>query len=172
MNPVASITLGVEGLTASAEFYARIGFKKGPSSDERIVWGSTGGTMMGLYPGDSLAEGASVRPRCSGFRGVALSHSLSSIEAVDSLYQTALAAGATPVTPPQPVGWGRIFWLFLRPRRPFVGTGVESVPHRRRYGHIFRRRQPVVCLLSIPAAIAMPRMSKKYPMPLGPYVIK
>ena len=106
MKAVTVITLGVEALAASAAFYEGIGFIKDPTSDESIVWFSTGGTMLGLYPWDLLAEDASVRPEGSGFRGVTLSHCLPSKEAVDDMYQSALAAGATPVKPPRMVFWG------------------------------------------------------------------
>ena len=106
MKAITIVTLGVEDLVASSAFYERIGFEKDPTSDESIVWFATGGTMLGLYPWDLLAEDATVRPEGSGFRGVTLSHCLGSREDVDAMYSAALAAGATPIKQPQKVFWG------------------------------------------------------------------
>ena len=50
-----------------------------------------------------------------GFRGLALAHNAPSREAVDTVYETALAAGAVAIKPPRPAFWGGYSGYFADP---------------------------------------------------------
>jgi len=103
---VSIITLGVRDLKRSATFYEGLGFAKSAKSDDDIVWFKTGGTVLGLYPWDAMAEDAGVSPEGSGFRGVTLAINLRSEKDVDEFVAKAIQLGAKVIKPPQKVFWG------------------------------------------------------------------
>lgn len=107
MQPrISLITLGVRDLARAIEFYEKgLGLPRMESPPE-VAFFTLNGTWLGLYGWDALAEDAQVPADGSGFRGVALAHNLSSEAEVNTLYQAALAAGATPVKQPQKAFWG------------------------------------------------------------------
>jgi hypothetical protein len=103
---VSIITLGVRDLKRSAAFYEGLGFAMSAKSDDDIVWFNTGGTVLGLYPWDAMAEDAGVSPEGSGFRGVTLAINLRSEKDVDEYVAKAIQLGAKMIKPPQKVFWG------------------------------------------------------------------
>ncbi len=103
---VSIITLGVRDLKRSAAFYKGLGFAMSEKSDDDIVWFSTGGTVLGLYPWDAMAEDAGVPSEGTGFRGVTLAINLRSEKEVDEFVARAQQLGATLIKPPQKVFWG------------------------------------------------------------------
>lgn len=103
---VSIITLGVRDLKRSAAFYEGLGFIKSAKSDDDIVWFNTGGTVLGLYPWDAMAEDAGVPSKGSGFRGVTLAINLRSEKEVDQFVDKAKHLGAMLIKPPQKVFWG------------------------------------------------------------------
>jgi len=116
MDPrISIVTLGVENLDASMQFYHHgLGL---PISDEieSIVFLDLGGVQLALYPRDSLAEEAQVPPFGSGFRGVTLAHNVSSEAEVDAVVEEAISAGASLVKEPQDTFWGGYSGYFADP---------------------------------------------------------
>ncbi|MHC1681044.1 MAG: VOC family protein [Methanomassiliicoccales archaeon] len=103
---VSIITLGVRDLKRSAAFYGGLGFEKSAKSDDDIVWFNTGGTVLGLYPWDAMADDAGVPSEGSGFRGVTLAINLRSEKEVDEFVAKAKQLGAKVIKSPQKVFWG------------------------------------------------------------------
>lgn len=112
---VSLITLGVEDLDRARRFYAGLGLTPGPGSNESVVFFETGTILLALYGRTALAEDAGVWADGGGFRGITLAHNAASREAVDAVYQAALAAGAVAVKPPQPAFWGGYSGYFSDP---------------------------------------------------------
>jgi catechol 2,3-dioxygenase-like lactoylglutathione lyase family enzyme len=110
------ITLGVKDLKRSRKFYERgLGFKVSSASQGDIVFFSTGGVTLALYPVDSLAADATVDKKGSGFRGVTLAHNVAKKEEVSVILKEAAAAGAKIVKPAQDAFWGGHSGYFADP---------------------------------------------------------
>ncbi|OIO06187.1 MAG: glyoxalase [Elusimicrobia bacterium CG1_02_63_36] len=107
MKPrISMITLGVNDLAASIEFYEKgLGFPR-MDSPPSVAFFTLNGSWLGLYGRDALAEDATVSPTGSGFGAFALAHNVESEAEVDAVIAQAEAAGATVVKRPQKVFWG------------------------------------------------------------------
>ncbi len=116
MQPrVSMITLGVQSVGKSAEFYREgLGWPQ-LESPPSVAFFKLNGTWLGLYNWDDLAEDAGVSSVGSGFRGIALAHNVASESAVDATIEIALSAGAMLVKKPQKVFWGGYSGYFSDP---------------------------------------------------------
>ena len=92
---ISLITLGVEDLARSTEFYERLGWKKSSASQEGITFIQLKGTVLGLFPREELARDAHVENTPKGFSGVTLAHNVSSERGVEAVFKFALSCGAT-----------------------------------------------------------------------------
>ena len=119
MKPrISMITLGVENLARSIEFYETgLGFPRMPMKAEEaeVAFFTLNGTWLGLYPRKALAEDAMVNAEGAGFSGVALAHNVATKEEVDPVLQQAASAGGTIVKPAQDVFWGGHSGYFADP---------------------------------------------------------
>ena len=100
------VTLGVADLARSIAFYESLGWQRSGGSEGEVAFFSLGGTMLGLYGVDALADDAHQAHGVAGFRGVTLAINVLSFEAVHRMFAEFVAAGATPVKPPVAVEWG------------------------------------------------------------------
>ena len=116
MKPrMSMITLGVEDLSRSVEFYEQgLGFPR-HGEDENVAFFSLNGTWLGLFGREALAEDAGVPSEGSGFNSFSISHNVASPEEVEAVMQQALEAGATLVKQPQKVFWGGFSGYFKDP---------------------------------------------------------
>jgi hypothetical protein len=116
MDPgISIVTLGVEDLERSTEFYRDgLGFPE-REWDGDITFLETSGTWLALYPREALAADATVPVEGSGFRGVTLAHNVASRAAVDAVLAEAEAAGATLVKPAAETDWGGYSGYFADP---------------------------------------------------------
>ena len=107
MEPrISMITLGVSDLEEATKFYELgLGLPK-MESPPGTAFFTLNGTWLGLYPRKLLAEDASVSPSGNGFRGVTLSHNVTSEAAVNEIMRQAVEAGARLVKRPQQASWG------------------------------------------------------------------
>jgi uncharacterized protein len=103
---VSLITLGVENLERSREFYERLGWRRSMAQSEGIVFFQAGGIGVALYQRDDLANDANVSPDCSGFQRIALAYNARNRTEVDSVLADAVAAGAKLLKPAQEAFWG------------------------------------------------------------------
>lgn len=91
------ITLGVEDMRRAIAFYETLGFeRKMSATGEQVAFFVTGGSVLALFPWDSLAEDAATHsePPPEAFRGVTLAWNCNSREEVDAVMAHALSCGA------------------------------------------------------------------------------
>lgn len=100
------VTLGVAVLARARVFYGALGLTPGPASNDHVAFFDMDGVILALYGREALADDATVSPEGMGFAGLTLAWNLASPEEVDAAIETALAAGATLVKPPEKVFWG------------------------------------------------------------------
>lgn len=118
MQPrVNIITLGVENLEKSKQFYAvGLGWTFSAISNENIIFFQLGGIVLALYSRAALAEDAQREyDDCSCFPGFTLAYNAESEAAVDAVLAKAKAAGAEIVKPGQAVFWGGYSGYFADP---------------------------------------------------------
>lgn len=109
------VTLGVEDLQRSREFYERLGWKRSMSKAEGIVFFQAGGMALALYPRDELAKDANVSAQGDGFRGISLAYNARNRAEVDTVLNVAEAAGARILKPAQEAFWGGYSGYFCDP---------------------------------------------------------
>lgn len=100
------VTLGVNDLARSRQFYEAWGWKASSASNDNIVFlkGSTG--VLALYSREALAEDALSEDLPTGFSAVTLARNATSKDEVDQWFAAALAAGARELKTPQEAFWG------------------------------------------------------------------
>jgi uncharacterized protein len=107
MKPkISLVTLGVSDLERSRRFYASLGLKERSESNDTVVFIQMGGTVLGLWSREALAEDAGIAPDGSGFRGFSLAHNVAAKEEVDAVLREAESAGGRLVKPGQDAFWG------------------------------------------------------------------
>lgn len=135
MKPrISMITLGVEDIEKSVEFYQKgLGFPK-IDSPPTVAFFNLNGTWLGLYGKKDLAKDAHVSADGSGFNHFALAHNLATEKEVDEVFNEALLAGAVGVKKPQKVFWGGYSGYFKDPdghlwevaHNPFMWVGPKD----------------------------------------------
>jgi catechol 2,3-dioxygenase-like lactoylglutathione lyase family enzyme len=135
MNPrISMITLGVQDLQRSIEFYEKgLRFPR-MESPPTVAFFTLNGTWLGLYGRDALAEDATVSAEGGGFSGITLSHNVHSEEEVKKVLEEVVAVGAELVKPAQKVFWGGYHGYFKDPDghlwevayNPFFWIGPED----------------------------------------------
>ena len=116
MRPrMSMITLGVDDLARSIEFYENgLGFPR-YGDDENVAFFSLNGTWLGLYGREALADDAGVPSEGAGFNSFAIAHNVDSPEEVETVMNQAIEAGARLVKKPQKVFWGGFSGYFKDP---------------------------------------------------------
>ena len=109
MKPYISlITLGVNNLEKSYEFYTSLGFSsKGIEGD--VVFFPLKNIHLSLYPKEKLAEETHVSLDTAEtvlFPGFTLAHNLSSVDEVDSFFEELEKTDAVITAPPVKREWG------------------------------------------------------------------
>ena len=112
---ISIVTLGVDNLATSTEFYEKLGWSNTTASQDSVTFLQGNSVVLGLYGREALAEDAQVDPAGSGFRGVSLAINLASEEAVDQFYARAISCGADAKKQPQKVFWGGYSGYFADP---------------------------------------------------------
>ena len=121
------VTLGVVDIKKARTFYQALGWTASSASKGNIVFFRAGGVVLALYPRELLAEDAQVSAEGSGFRGFTLAQNVRSKRQVAKVLTAAKAAGGKVLKRAQDVFLGRPQWIFFRPRRTYMGGGLESV---------------------------------------------
>src|SRR5260370_3212646 len=88
------ITLGVSNMRASIAFYEALGFvRKFRATGEVVAFFETGGTALGLFPWDQLAQDVTLpeNPRPSAFRGITLAWNFNTTQEVDAVLDLAIS---------------------------------------------------------------------------------
>lgn len=111
MKPYISlITLSVESITRSREFYEGVlKFPVKVACDEFVAY-ELNNLVFGIYPRSELAADIGIADTPKGFSGVTLAHNVATDEEVLALIEAVRAGGGTILKEPQKVFWG-----------PFIG---------------------------------------------------
>jgi predicted lactoylglutathione lyase len=108
------ITLGVDDLARSREFYEALGWS-GQEVQETVFF-QAGSMAVVLWGEDKLAADCGLPKRArGGFDGIALAHNVRSDEDVDGLIASAEHAGATVTRQPEKTFYGGYAGIFLDP---------------------------------------------------------
>jgi catechol 2,3-dioxygenase-like lactoylglutathione lyase family enzyme len=132
------ITLGVSNMRASIAFYEALGFaRKFRATGEVVAFFDTGGTAIGLFPWDQLAQDVTLpeRPRPPAFRGMTLAWNCRSREEVDAVLDFAVAKGASLLKSAHTTDYGGYSGYFAdpdnHPLEVVVAPGIEVGEDRR-----------------------------------------
>jgi len=112
------ITLGVGNMRASIAFYEALGFaRKLRATWEAVAFFETGGTAIGLFPWDQLAQDVTLpeNPRPQGFRGVTLAWNCRSTDEADAVLNFAISQGASLLKPAHKTDYGGYAGYFADP---------------------------------------------------------
>lgn len=112
---VSFITLGVQDLARSRQFYRALGWKESSASQDEIAFFQAGSVAFGLFQRAALADDAGVAAAGSGFPGFTLAHNVESEAAVIQTIDEAVAAGARLVRAADKVFWGGFRGYFADP---------------------------------------------------------
>ena len=114
---VSAITLGVQDVNRAKGFYSDgLGWPIRQDFGQWVDFSlNDGSTVLGLYAWDALAADAGVPVDGSGFRGVAFSYFVSSVDRVDAVLAEAQKAGGTIAKAGQSSDWGGYFGYFADP---------------------------------------------------------
>lgn len=120
MNRLNIICLGVKNMEKAIKFYRDgLGFMTDEKSNNpEVVFFSTSGTKLELYPLELLAKDINNdKPPeiSSGFGGITLAYNAKTKEEVRELIELAREAGAIIVKEPQDVFWGGFHAYFSDP---------------------------------------------------------
>jgi uncharacterized protein len=111
---VSLITLGVDDLARSREFYEALGWS-GQEVQETVFF-QAGGLAVILWGREKLAADCGLEPRAAGgFDGIALAHNVRSNADVDELVAAAERAGAAVTRQPEETFYGGYAGIFLDP---------------------------------------------------------
>ena len=118
MNRMNIICLGVRSMENAIKFYRDgLGFKTSETSDNpEVIFFSSSGTKLELYPLNLLAEDISKdKPPAigTGFGGITLAYNAKSKKEVVDVIELARKAGAKIVKEPQDVFWGGYHAYFM-----------------------------------------------------------
>ena len=132
------VTLGVSDIRASIAFYEALGFvRKFRATGEAVAFFDTGGTVIGLFPWDRLAQDVTLpdQPRPKTFRGMTLAWNCGSVGEVDEVLDFAVSKGASLLKPAHETAYGGYSGYFGDPdNHPWevvVAPGIEVGDDRR-----------------------------------------
>lgn len=101
------ITLAVEDLAVSRRFFEEgLGWTASSESQDGIAFYQLPSLALALYPRAALSRDIGTEIPAGAHSGVTLAWNGANEAEVDDAYARAVAAGATPVVPPEKVFWG------------------------------------------------------------------
>jgi catechol 2,3-dioxygenase-like lactoylglutathione lyase family enzyme len=112
------VTLGVSNMRASIAFYEALGFaRKFKATGEAVAFFETGGTAIGLFPWDQLAQDVTLpeHPRPQAFRGMTLAWNCNSPDEVDAVLDFVVSKGASLLKPAHKTDYGGYSGYFADP---------------------------------------------------------
>ncbi|GIJ21195.1 VOC family protein [Micromonospora lutea] len=113
---VSSILLGVRDLARSKQFYTEgLGWKVKNDYGVSVFFESDGGSLVGFYGREGLADQVGTSPEGSGFSGLVLTYVVRSQARVDEVIAEAERAGATILKPAGALPWGGYGGSFADP---------------------------------------------------------
>jgi catechol 2,3-dioxygenase-like lactoylglutathione lyase family enzyme len=126
------ITLGVSDMRASIAVYEALGFlRKLRATGEAVAFFETGGTVLGLFPWNQLAQDVTLPqdPRPQGFRGTTLAWNCRTRQEVEAVLDFAVSKGALLLKPAASTDYSGYSGYFADPdHHPWevvVAPGIE-----------------------------------------------
>ena len=113
---VSAILLGVKDMERSKRFYTEgLGWKVQNDWKISVFFVPHGGSMVGFYGREGLAEQVGVSPEGNGFNGVVFNYVVRSEDRVNAILDEAKGAGATILKPAAQQKWGGYAGTFADP---------------------------------------------------------
>lgn len=112
---ISFITLGVTDLSRSRTFYAAMGLKEHPRSNEHVAFFDMSGQLLSLFPRPALAADAGVDPGTIDGLITTLSQNVAEREDIDRLLQRAVESGGRILAEPSSPPWGGVRGYFADP---------------------------------------------------------
>jgi catechol 2,3-dioxygenase-like lactoylglutathione lyase family enzyme len=113
---VSSILLGVRDMDRAKEFYVEgLGWTVRHDYGVSVFFESDGGSLVGFYGRDGLADQVGIGSDGSGFGGLVLTYVVRSEARVDEIIAEAEKAGATILKPAGDLPWGGYGGSFADP---------------------------------------------------------
>ena len=104
---ITMITLGVEDIAEARRFFEDgLGWRPADFDSDAIVFYDTGGTVLGFFGKQALADDACVPFEDAEFKSASIAWNGRTKAEVDRTFAKAVNAGAEPVKEPQEVFWG------------------------------------------------------------------
>ena len=104
---VSAILLGVKDMERSKRFYTEgLGWKVQDDWKISVFFVPHGGSIVGFYGRDGLADMVGVKPDGTGFSGVVFNYVVRSEDRVDAILDEARKAGGTVLKPAAKLQWG------------------------------------------------------------------
>ena len=113
---VSAILLGVTDMDRARRFYAEgLGWEVKDDWKISVFFVPHGGSMVGFYGRDGLADMVGVSPEGSGFKGMVFQYVVRSEDRVDAVLDEAQRAGGTILKPAAKLEWGGYGGTFADP---------------------------------------------------------
>jgi predicted lactoylglutathione lyase len=112
---VSSILLGVRDMDRAKRFYTELGWEVQRDYGISVFFEPHGGSLVGFYSRDGLADMVGVSPESSGFSGQVFNYVVRSEERVDEIIAQAEKAGGTVLKPAATLEWGGYGGCFADP---------------------------------------------------------
>lgn len=104
---VSAILLGVRDMEASKRFYTEgLGWKIENDYGISVFFAPDGGTPVGFYGREGLADLVGTSPEGNGFSGLVLTYVVREQSRIDEIMEEAAKAGATILKPAGDLPWG------------------------------------------------------------------
>jgi uncharacterized protein len=112
---VSLITIGVDDLARSRDFYERLGWRTGAAPGDDIVFFQALGMVVALWSREELLKdmGKAAAPPAPG--AIGLAYNVGSPKEVDAVIEEARGAGATITREPAQTFWGGYSAAFADP---------------------------------------------------------
>ena len=125
---VSAILLGVKDMERSKRFYMEgLGWKIENDYGISVFFIPHGGSLIGFYGREGLANGIGMSPEGSGFSGVVFNYVVRSEGRVDEVLDEAKKAGATILKPAAKLQWGGYGGTFADPDGYVWSIGYSAV---------------------------------------------
>jgi hypothetical protein len=113
---VSAILLGVKDMERSKRFYTEgLGWKVQNDWKISVFFVPSGGSRVGFYGRDGLAEMVGAKPDGGGFSGIVFNYIVRSENRVDEVLDEARKAGAKILKPEAKLPWGGYGGTFADP---------------------------------------------------------
>lgn len=125
---VSAILLGVEDMERSKRFYTEgLGWNVQNDYKISVFFVPHGGSMVGFYGREGLAEMVGTSSERSGFSGVVFNYIVRSEARVDEVMEEAKEAGANILKPAAKLEWGGYGGTFADPDGYVWSIGYSAV---------------------------------------------